>query len=513
MLFSRLNNGLVRRGRELSSVSSLLKNKSLFRDVGYINGQWTNMGCVDKFDVFNPANGALIAQVPRMTADSAEEASQVAFKAWGTWKTRTCKERAKVLTKMAHLMAEHSDDLAILITLESGKPFAEAKGEIAYALGFYEFFAEEAKRMRGDVIPHPVSGRRLLALKEPCGPAALITPWNFPSAMITRKMGAALAAGCTVVIKPSEETPLSALALCALAEMAGVPAGVVNCLTVGREEVVQVGAQLCHSDYIRKVSFTGSTAVGKWLLKESSVGVKRVSMELGGNAPFIVFEDADIDVAVRALMAAKFRNAGQACIAANRILVQRPIMDRFTEALSKKVNGLKTGDGMTPGISMGPLINSKGLSKVADQVNSCISNGASLVMGGSEAESLNAAGGTFYLPTILTNVTTSMAPFREETFGPLAPLCAFDTEEEALLIANDTPFGLAAYACTKDLARAWRVSEGIETGMVGINEGGISSEMAPFGGVKESGLGREGSYQGVDEYTEVKYVCLGLGDK
>lgn len=438
-------------------------------------------------------------------------AAVAAMEAWPKWKGRTCKERSAVIANMANLMKKYSDELAEIITLESGKALPEAKGEVGYALSFYEYYAEEAKRMTGEVIPQPVNGRRLIATKESVGPAGIITPWNFPSAMITRKAGAALAAGCSVVIKPSEETPLSATALCAIAEEAGLPPGVMNVLPTARAQASAVGEALCTSPHIRKVSFTGSTNVGKLLLSHCAQGVKKVSMELGGNAPFLVFDDADLDVAVTALMAAKFRNSGQTCIAANRILVQRSVHGEFVTKLLSKVEKLKVGLGLEPGTTMGPLINAGGLAKVQGQVAACVAAGATVRIGGSPHEELNASGGTFFNPTVLTDVTPDMLPFSQETFGPLAPICIFDTEEEAVALANDTPFGLAAYACTQDLARAWRLSETLDAGMIGLNEGAISSELAPFGGVKESGLGREGSHNGMDEYCEVKYVCFGLG--
>jgi succinate-semialdehyde dehydrogenase / glutarate-semialdehyde dehydrogenase len=486
-----------------SSISNLLRTKS------YVDGEWTDKARTT-FKVYNPASGVVLSELPSMNADEVADVSEIAHYAWEKWRLRSCKERSAILSQMADLMKQHESELAEIITMENGKPFIEAKGEINYAISFLEYYSEEAKRMFGDVIPHNVKGRRLLSIKEPIGPVAIITPWNFPSAMITRKLGPALAAGCSVVIKPSEETPLSALALCAIAEAAGVPRGVVNCVTVGRENAPEVGKALSTSPWIRKVSFTGSTPVGKLLLSHASDSVKKCSMELGGNAPFIVFDDADIDIAISSLMIAKFRNAGQACIAANRILIQRNIIDEFTDKLLDKVKGLRCGDGMIKETTIGPIINKLGLDKVSNQVLDCIGDGAEILIGGSVARDLNDIGGNFYLPTILTNVHRNMAPFKEETFGPLAPLACFDTEEEAIDIANDTPYGLAAYACTNDLRRAWRVSEAIETGMVGINEGAISSELAPFGGVKESGLGREGSYQGMDEYCETKYLCFGI---
>jgi len=414
---------------------------------------------------------------------------------------------------MSDLMDQYRDDLAMILTLEAGKPLAEAKGEIAYARSFYEIYAEEATRANGSILQSNLRGRRIVTCKQPVGPAALITPWNFPSAMITRKVGPAIAAGCTVLIKPSEETPLSALALCAIAHEAGVPPGVINCLTVGREEVIEVGAALCHNPLLRKLSFTGSTKVGQWLMKESSSTLKRISLELGGNAPFIVFNDADLDVALAALMNSKFRNAGQTCISSNRILVQEGVYDTFSKMVSNKVSELVCGNGIDKGVTVGPLINDQGLLKVKRQVEDCISKGAIATTGGAVNSDLNAMGGTFFQPTVLTGVTPDMVPFREETFGPVAPLMMFKTEKEAIELANDTEYGLAGYACTRDLARAWRVAEALEFGLVGINEGSISAPHAPFGGMKMSGLGKEGGSWGLDEYLEVKYICMGLGEK
>lgn len=405
-------------------------------------------------------------------------------------------------------MHENIDDLATIITLEAGKPLAESRGEIMYAAGFMEYYAEEAKRTYGDMIPAPVSGRKYMTIKQPVGPAAMITPWNFPSAMITRKVAPALAAGCTVTVKPAEETPMSALALCALAIEAGVPAGAMNVITVGRNRVQDLGTHFCTSDVYKKISFTGSTNVGKWLMKESASTIKRVSLENGGNAPFIIFDDADLSVALRALLAAKFRNAGQACIAANRIFVHEKVYDEFAEMLTAKVSGFKCGNGLHEGVNMGPLINKAGLDKAVRQVEDCVSKGAKVTVGGQPHEELNAAGGCFYLPTVLTEVTSEMSPFLEESFSPIAPLTRFSSEEDVIQQANDTTSGLAAYACTTNLSRAWRLAESLEAGLVGINEGAISSEVAPFGGMKESGLGREGGRQGIEPYLETKYINM-----
>jgi len=489
-----------------------LTNKHLWRSSGYINGEWISTSSVGgQFDVTNPANGGVIATLPRMGTLEAEAAAKASSEAWRSWKMTTAKERSAVLMRMYGLMDKYKEDLSLLLMLEAGKPINEARGEIAYAASFYELYAQEATRVNGEILQTPVKGRRLLTMRQPVGPAALVTPWNFPSAMITRKLGPALAAGCTVVIKPAEQTPLSALALCAIAEEAGVPPGVVNCLTVAREDVVQVGTSLCHNPLLRKLSFTGSTAVGKWLMRECASTVKRLSLELGGNAPFIVFDDADLDVAVNALLMSKFRNAGQTCISSNRIFVQEGIYDKFASILTAKVSAMKCGDGLDKSTTMGPLIDERGLSKVTAQVKDCLAKGAKALVGGSPNKLLNDAGGSFYNPTVLSGVTADMAPFWEETFGPVAPLFAFKTEAEVIDMANNTPFGLAGYACTKDLARAFRVSEALECGLVGINEGAISSDLVPFGGMKESGLGREGGHYGIEEYLEIKFVCMGLG--
>eukprot|EP01041_Mallomonas_annulata_P004475 gene4475-8910_t len=491
-------------------ISNLLTKNNLLPNQGFINGTFEsgkyNRG---EFSVRNPATGEIIASLPRMGAIDVDRAAKVSMDAWKTWKLTTSKERSKILSKMASLMSENINDLAKIITLECGKPLPEAKGEVLYAISFYEFYAEEAKRAYGDVIPSSVRDRVSLAVKEPVGPAALITPWNFPCAMITRKVGPALAAGCTVVIKPAEQTPLSALALCVIAQEAGLPPGVMNCLTVARDDVQEVGLALCVSPHIRKLSFTGSTVVGKWLMRESAATVKRLSLELGGNAPFIIFNDADINIAVNAVMASKFRNAGQTCIASNRILVQSGILEEFTEALVKRVNALHCGNGLHPDVTVGPLIDEKGLAKVVRQVEDCVQKGATVRVGGKVFIPPDCVGGTFYLPTILTGLTRECAPFVEETFGPVVPILSFETEEEAVEIANDSRNGLAGYLCTKDLGRAWRVSQALETGMVGVNEGAISGDAFPFGGVKESGLGREGGHYGLEEYLETKYICFG----
>eukprot|EP00981_Chlorochromonas_danica_P000970 scaffold233_cov174-Ochromonas_danica.AAC.10 len=458
----------------------------------------------------NPANGKVLAHLPSLHEKEIDQAIQSAHTAWKTWKETTAYERSKILQKISHLMTKYSDDLAAIITLEAGKPTSEAKGEIGYAISFIDFYAEEIKRVHGDTFPSPSRNRRTFTIKQPVGPVGLITPWNFPSAMITRKVAPALAAGCTVVLKPSEETPLSALAMAAICHEAGVPPGVLNIITVGREDVTMAGSRLCHSPLIRKISFTGSTVVGKWLMREASTTVKKVSLELGGNAAFIVFDDADLDIAVQALMLSKFRNAGQACIASNRVFVQQGVYKKFADRLSAAVvANLRCGYGFDAATTVGPLINAQGLNKVHNQVEDCKTKGAKALVGGQPHGNLNALGGFFYEPTVLVDVTKDMLPFTQETFGPIVPLIPFTTEDEVVDLANDTPFGLSAYFCTKDLRRAFHMAERLEAGMVGVNEGAISFAAAPFGGVKESGLGREGGAQGLEEYLEEKYVCIG----
>jgi succinate-semialdehyde dehydrogenase/glutarate-semialdehyde dehydrogenase len=486
----------------------MLENKNLWQTTSFINGKFTPES-TDTWDVLNPGTGEVLAKCPKHGSVQTKEAIDAANEAWQSWKKTTVKERSKVIMKMYDLINKYRDDLATIMTLESGKPLAESKGELIYANSFYELYAEEAKRIHGETISPPMSNRRMMTIKQPVGPCALITPWNFPAAMITRKLGPALAAGCTAVIKPSEQTPLTALALCAIAQEAGVPPGVMNCVTVGRGEVVEVGETLCHSSKIRKLSFTGSTAVGKWLYRECAGTMKKLSMELGGNAPFIVFDDADMDKAVVALLNSKFRNTGQTCISSNRIFVQEAVYDEFARKLTEKVAKIRVGSGFDAANSAGPLIDINGLNKVDKQVQDCVSKGAAVAIGGKRMDELNNDGATFFQPTVLTGVTPAMAPYSEETFGPVAPLFSFKTEEEVIRMANDTPFGLAGYACTSSMARTFRVAEALEVGMVGINEGAISSDMIPFGGVKESGLGREGGAYGIEEYMETKYMCIG----
>jgi succinate-semialdehyde dehydrogenase/glutarate-semialdehyde dehydrogenase len=427
--------------------------------------------------------------------------------AFAGWRARTAKERSTLLRRWFNLMLEHQDDLAMLMTLEQGKPLAEARGEIAYAASFIEWFAEEAKRVYGDVIPPHQADKRIVVVKEPIGVCAAITPWNFPAAMITRKAGAALAAGCTMVIKPASQTPFSALALCELAERAGIPAGVLNVVT-GSAQVI--GAELTANPTIRKLSFTGSTAIGKQLMRECAGTMKKLSLELGGNAPFIVFDDADLDAAVEGAIISKYRNAGQTCVCANRILVQEGVYQAFADKLSQAVVAqLKVGNGLESGVTQGPLIDEAAVAKVEEHIADALSKGARVVLGGRRHE----LGGTFFQPTILTQVTPEMAVAREETFGPVAPLFRFSTEQDAIRMANDTEFGLASYFYSRDIGRIWRVSEALEYGMVGVNTGLISTEIAPFGGMKESGLGREGSKYGIEEYLEIKYLCMGGIDR
>ena len=478
-----------------------LKDMSLFREQCYVNGQWIDADAGATIDVTNPADGALLGTIPKLGSDETRRAIEAANAAWPAWRAKTAKERSAILRRWFDLMMENQEDLAKLMTLEQGKPLAESMGEIAYGASFVEWFAEEAKRVYGDTIPAPVPGRRIVVLKEPIGVVAAITPWNFPNAMITRKCAPALAAGCPVVIKPATATPYSALALAELGERAGIPAGVLNILTGSSGAI---GGEMTGNPTVRKLSFTGSTEIGKLLMEQCAGTVKKVSMELGGNAPFIVFDDADIDAAVEGAMASKFRNTGQTCVCANRILVQDSVYDEFAEKLSAAVSKLQVGAGIEAGTTAGPLIDEAGLAKVEEHVSDACAKGASIAVGGER----HPLGGNFYYPTVLTNVTTDMVVTQDETFGPVAPLFRFNTEEEAIAMANDTPYGLAAYFYARDMGRVWRVSEALETGIVGINSGIISSEVAPFGGVKESGVGREGSKYGIDEFIEVKYLCI-----
>jgi succinate-semialdehyde dehydrogenase / glutarate-semialdehyde dehydrogenase len=479
-----------------------LKDPRLFREQCYLDGEWTSAESGGAIKVNNPATGEIIGSVPDMGAAEAKRAIEAADKAWPAWRAKTAKERAGILRKWYDLMMANQDDLGLLLTTEQGKPLAEAKGEIAYGASFIEWFAEEGKRTYGEVIPPHQSDKRILVLKQPIGVAAMITPWNFPNAMITRKAGPALAAGCTVVLKPASQTPYSALALAELGERAGIPKGVFNVIT-GNSRAI--GGELCANPTVRKLSFTGSTETGRVLMRQSADTIKKLSLELGGNAPFIVFDDADIDAAVDGAIASKYRNAGQTCVCANRIYVQDSVYDDFAKKLAAKVNAFKVGRGTEPGVVIGPLIDQAGLEKVEQHVADATAKGAKVMLGGKRHK----LGGLFFEPTILTGVTQAMKVSREETFGPVAPLYRFKTEDEAIAMVNDTEFGLAGYFYSRDVGRIFRVAEAMETGMVCINSGILSTEVAPFGGVKQSGLGREGSRYGIEEYLEVKYLLIG----
>ena len=481
-----------------------LEDTSLLRNQYYVNGQWTSATGNLQFDVTNPANGEVIATVPDIGADETRAAIDAANQAWGAWRDRSGKERAQVIRRWFDLVMQNQSDLAKILSWEQGKPLAEAMGEIAYGASFIEWFAEEAKRVYGDIIPNTLPDRRLLVLKQPIGVVCAITPWNFPTAMITRKAAPALAAGCPIIIKPAAETPLSALALAELADRAGIPAGIFNVVTTDRAQ--EVGAEMTSNPIVRKLSFTGSTAVGKLLMKQCADTVKKVALELGGNAPFIVFDDADLDAAVEGAMASKYRNSGQTCVCANRLIVQDTVYDEFSAKLAKAVQALQVGEANEDNVQQGPLINEAAVAKVEEHIADALSKGASIATGGQR----HSRGGTFFQPTVIINVDTSMKVAVEETFGPVAPIFRFSTEQEAIDLANDTEFGLAAYFYARDMGRIWRVAEKLETGMVGINEGIISTEVAPFGGVKESGLGREGSKYGIDEFLETKYLCMGI---
>ena len=479
-----------------------LRDPSLFREQAFVGGRWQAalQGAVKQ--VINPANGELIGTVPNCGAEETRAAIEAANKALPEWRARTGKERAQVLRKWFDLIMANQEDLAIIMTVEQGKPLAESRGEISYAASFIEWFGEEAKRAYGDVIPGHGRDKRLVVVKQPIGVTAAITPWNFPAAMITRKVGPALAAGCTMVIKPSELTPFSALALCVLAERAGLPAGTISVVTGDPQPI---GGELTGNPLVRKLSFTGSTPVGKLLMSQCAGTVKKVSLELGGNAPFIVFDDADLEAAVTGAIASKYRNAGQTCVCANRLYVQSGIYDRFARRLAERVGEMKLGNGLDQGTVIGPLIEEKAVAKVEEHVRDAVSKGAKVLVGGERV----AGKGHFFAPTVLTDIKPDMLAMHEETFGPVAPLMKFDTEEEVIRLANATEFGLAAYFYSRDIGRVWRVAEALESGMVGINEGLISTEVAPFGGVKESGLGREGSKYGLDDYMEIKYLCMG----
>jgi succinate-semialdehyde dehydrogenase / glutarate-semialdehyde dehydrogenase len=479
-----------------------LSDKDLFRHQAWVAGRWIDADDGETIPVVNPANGAVLGTVPRMGAGETRRAIEAAQAAGPEWRARTGKERAAVLKAWFELVMRHQDDLAAIMTAEQGKPLVESRGEISYAASFIEWFAEEGKRVYGDTIPGHGRDKRIIVLKQPVGVCAAITPWNFPAAMITRKVGPALAAGCTMVVKPASQTPFTALALCVLAERAGVPPGVLSCVTGSASAI---GGELTSNPIVRKLSFTGSTEIGKVLLAQCAATVKKTSMELGGNAPFIVFDDADLDAAVAGAIVSKYRNAGQTCVCANRLLVQDGVYEAFVAKLTAATAALKVGDGTEAGVQIGPLIDASAIAKVEEHVADARQRGARVALGGSR----HALGGNFFAPTILADATPDMLIFREETFGPVAPVFRFQTEDEAIQLANATEFGLASYFYGRDIARVWRVAEALEYGMVGINEGLISTEVAPFGGIKESGLGREGSHYGIDDYLEVKYLCLG----
>ena len=481
-----------------------LNNAALLRSQLYIDGQWVDADSGDTVPVFNPATREEIVSIPNAGLEETRRAIEAADRAFKSWRDVVAKERSAILKRWFNLIMENQEDLAQLMTAEQGKPLAESRGEVGYGAAFVEWFAEEGRRIYGDTISANNPNQRIVTLKQPVGVVAAITPWNFPIAMITRKVAPALAAGCTIVLKPATETPLCALALAELAEQAGVPAGVFS-VVAGKQARV-IGGEMTGSPLVRKLTFTGSTEIGKVLMEQCAGTVKKTSMELGGNAPFIVFDDADLDAAVAGAMASKYRNAGQTCVCANRILVQEGVFDAFAEKLVAAVKALKVGNGAEEGVTIGPLINDDAFDKVSAIVNQATSNGAEVLVGG---EGTTAQGENFYQPTVLVNVDDSMDVYNEEIFGPVAPLFKFKTEEEAIRIGNDTPFGLSAYFYSRDIGRIWRVSEGLDYGIVGINEGIISTEVAPFGGVKESGIGREGSKYGIDDYLEIKYLCMG----
>lgn len=484
------------------NLASRLRDPALLHTRAYVDGTWIDgPGTVA---VEDPATGEVIGTVPDLGRPETRRAIEAAAAAWPAWRAKTAKERGAILRRWFELILEHQEDLAVIMTAEQGKPLAESRGEIAYGASFLEWFAEEAKRIYGDLIPHHAPGKRILVQKQPVGVVGAITPWNFPNAMITRKCAPALAVGCPVVIKPSELTPFSALALAELAERAGMPKGVFNVITGADAE--QIGLELTEHEQVRKIAFTGSTAVGKQLMRQAAGTVKKVSLELGGNAPLIIFDDADLDAAVQGALVCKFRNTGQTCVCANRILVQAGIHDEFARRLTEAVEAMKQGNGFEEDVALGPLIMERAVDKVAAHVDDAVDRGAELLTGGARRED---RGPNWYAPTVLAGATPAMRVFREETFGPVAPLFRFETEEEAVALANDTEYGLAAYFFARDLGRVWRVTEALDYGMVAVNEGVLSTEVAPFGGMKESGLGREGSKYGAEEFLELKYVLLG----
>ena len=479
-----------------------LQNPDLFRQQAFVGGRWCDAESGATIEVNNPATGEILGTVPRMGANETWRAIEAAKDAFADWSRRPAKERSNLLRGWYDLIMANVDDLGALMTAEQGKPLAEAKGEVVYAASFIEWFAEEAKRVYGDTIPSPWKDRRLVVIKQPIGVCAAITPWNFPAAMIGRKAGPALASGCTMLAKPAESTPFSALALAVLAERAGIPAGVFNVLT---GEAKEIGGEMTSNSDVRKITFTGSTEVGRLLMKQSADTIKKLSLELGGNAPFIVFDDADLDAAVEGAIISKYRNAGQTCVCANRLYVQAGVYDAFAEKLVAAVGKLKVGNGFDPDVLQGPLIDFAAVEKIEDHIQDAVAKGGRVLFGGKR----HALGRTFFEPTVLSGVTSQMKVAREETFGPLAPLFRFGSDEEGIQMANDTEFGLASYFFSRDIGRAWRAAEALECGMVGINTGLISNEVAPFGGVKQSGLGREGSHYGIDEFLEVKYLCFG----
>ncbi len=483
-----------------------LKDPSLFKQQAYVAGQWIAADNGKTIDVTNPANGEKLGTVPMCGSAETERAIVAADKAQKLWRDVPAKDRAAILRRLNDLMLANTDDLALIMTSEQGKPLAEARGEIGYAASFIEWFADEARRTYGDTIPATMGDRRILAIKQPVGTTAAITPWNFPTAMLARKAGPALAAGCSMVVKPASQTPYSALAFAELAERAGVPKGLLSVLTGSAS---QIGGEMTRNPLVRKLSFTGSTDVGRMLMRQSADTIKKLSLELGGNAPFIVFDDADLDAAVEGAMVSKYRNTGQTCVCANRIYVQQGVLKAFTDKLVAKVNALKVGSGVDAGVTQGPLIDEKAVAKIEEHIADAKAKGGTVVAGGKR----HALGGLFFEPTVISGATNDMLFAREETFGPLAPVFAFDTEDEVIALANDTEFGLAAYFYTRDVGRVMRVAERLESGMVGVNTGLISTAEAPFGGVKQSGLGREGSKYGLDEFQEIKYICLAGLDK
>ena len=496
-----------------ASPLSTLQDPTLLKTQALIDGQWVEATDTShRFDVTDPATGAHLASVPNLGAAETEAAIAAANRAWPAWAQLPAKARSAILMKWFHLLHQHAEDLARIMTAEQGKPLAEAKGEVIYGASFLEWFAEEGRRIYGETVPTTDPSKRYLVLKQPVGVCAAITPWNFPIAMITRKVAPALAAGCPVVIKPAEATPLSALAVAELAQRAGMPPGVLNVVTADAERSIEVGQALCRSDVVRHLSFTGSTEVGRILMKQCAPTVKKLSLELGGNAPFIVFDDADLDAAVEGALVSKYRNAGQTCVCANRLYAQAGIHDRFVEKLTAKVAEMRVGNGFEAGVAQGPLIDGQALAKVEELLGDAVAKGAQVRTGGQRA--VVAGGqGAFFQPTVLSNVDASMRVAREEIFGPVAPVFKFDTEADAIRLANDTEFGLASYFFSRDIGRIWRVSEGLAYGMVGVNTGIISTCEVPFGGVKQSGLGREGARQGIEDYVEAKYVCLGGLDR